>query len=54
MNTPDITLIITNWNGRDLLRECLPSVIKAVDFDWQRKYEIMVVDDCSSDDSLEI
>ena len=54
MNTPDITLIITNWNGRELLRECLPSVLESVAYDKKRKYEIMVVDDCSSDDSLEI
>jgi GT2 family glycosyltransferase len=54
MKNPDITLIITNWNGKDLLRECLPSVLKAVAFDSQRCYEIMVVDDCSTDDSLVI
>jgi O-antigen biosynthesis protein len=54
MNTPDITLIITNWNGRELLLECMPSVLKSVDYDKKRSYEIMVVDDCSSDDSLEI
>jgi GT2 family glycosyltransferase len=54
MKNPDITLIITNWNGKDLLRECLPSVIKAVAFDSKRYYEIMVVDDCSTDDSLVI
>jgi O-antigen biosynthesis protein len=54
MNTPDITLIITNWNGRELLLECIPSVLKSVAYDKQRSYEIMVVDDCSSDDSLEI
>ena len=54
MKNPDITLIITNWNGKDLLRECLPSILKAVDFDSKRSYEIMVVDDCSSDDSLKI
>lgn len=51
---PDITLIITNWNGTNLLRECLPSVIAAVDYDTARKYEIMVIDDCSSDNSLEV
>ncbi len=51
---PDITLIITNWNGRDLLRECLPTIIKAVNNDPQHSYEIMVIDDCSSDNSLEI
>ncbi len=54
MNIPDITLIITNWNGKELLRECLPSILKSVAYDKKRAYEIMVVDDCSSDDSLEI
>jgi len=50
----DITLIITNWNGRDLLRECLPSIQKAVAQDTSHTYEVMVIDDCSSDDSLKI
>lgn len=50
----DVTLIITNWNGRELLRECLPSIQKAVACDSTRSYETLVVDDCSSDDSLEI
>ena len=54
MNIPEITLIITNWNGRELLRECLPSILKSVAYDKKRSYEIMVVDDCSSDDSLEV
>ena len=54
MKNPDITLIITNWNGKDLLRECLPSILKAVYFDSKRSYEIMVVDDFSSDESLKI
>jgi len=52
MKNPDITLVITNWNGKDLLKECLPSILKAVAFDSKRLYEIMVVDDCSTDDSL--
>ena len=51
---PDITLIITNWNGQSLLRECLPSVIRAMKNDLEHSYEIMVIDDCSSDDSLKI
>ncbi len=51
---PDITLIITNWNGRELLRECLPSVLAAVQYDSTHSYEVMVIDDCSSDDSLDI
>jgi GT2 family glycosyltransferase len=52
--TPDITLIVTNWNGKDLLRECLPTLIKSVEYDSSRSYEIMVIDDCSSDNSLEV
>ncbi|MFQ5716795.1 MAG: glycosyltransferase family 2 protein [Nitrospinales bacterium] len=51
---PDITLIITNWNGIDLLRECLPSILAAVKYDAGHAYEIMVIDDCSSDLSLKM
>lgn len=51
---PEITLIITNWNGSKLLRECLPTVLEAVRFDHHHFYEIMVIDDCSTDNSLEI
>ena len=51
---PEITLIITNWNGSDLLRECLPTVLKAVTYDHDRLYEVMVIDDCSTDNSLEV
>lgn len=50
----DITLVITNWNGAELLRECLPSIHAAVQYDSLRAYEIMVIDDCSTDNSLEI
>ena len=52
--TPDITLIITNWNGSDLLKECLPTVFKAVEFDCDHSYEVMVIDDCSTDNSLDV
>ena len=51
---PDITLIITNWNGSSLLRECLPSVLGAVKFDRHHSYEVMVIDDCSTDNSLKV
>ena len=51
---PDITLIITNWNGSSLLRECLPSVLEAVKFNRHHSYEIMVIDDCSTDNSLKV
>jgi GT2 family glycosyltransferase len=51
---PEITLIITNWNGSKLLRECLPTVLEAVRFDRHHCYEVMVIDDCSNDNSLRI
>ena len=51
---PEITLIITNWNGSNLLRECLPTVLEAVKFDRHHCYEVMVIDDCSNDNSLGI
>ncbi len=51
---PKITLIITNWNGSKLLRECLPTVLEAVRFDRHHCYEVMVIDDCSNDNSLRI
>ena len=51
---PEITLIITNWNGSNLLKECIPTVLEAVRFDRHHCYEVMVIDDCSTDNSLEI
>ena len=51
---PEITLIITNWNGSKLLRKCLPTVLEAVRFDRHHCYEVMVIDDCSNDNSLGI
>ena len=51
---PEITLIITNWNGSKLLKECLPTVLEAVRFDRHHCYEVMVIDDCSNDNSLGI
>ncbi|SVC30526.1 uncharacterized protein METZ01_LOCUS283380 [marine metagenome] len=51
---PEITIIITNWNGSKLLKECLPTILEAVKFDHHHFYEVMVIDDCSSDNSLEV
>lgn len=51
---PEISLIVTNWNGVDLLRECLPTILEAVEFDQNHSYEVMVIDDCSTDNSIEI
>lgn len=46
------SIIIANWNGKHLLQDCLPSVIRAVEFD-KGEHEIIVVDDGSTDGSVE-
>jgi GT2 family glycosyltransferase len=43
------SLIIVNWNGRDLLEDCLPSLENQT----ITAEEIIVVDNGSNDDSVE-
>ncbi|MCK4649344.1 glycosyltransferase, partial [bacterium] len=45
------SIIIANWNGKYLLQDCLPSVIRAVGFD-KEEHEIIVVDNGSRDGSV--
>lgn len=46
------SIVILNWNGRDLLAQGLPSIVEAVRRDG-RPHEILVVDNGSSDGSRE-
>jgi GT2 family glycosyltransferase len=48
-----ISVVIPNYNGSALLRENLPSVVQAFAC-WGGPHEIIVVDDCSTDDSIKI
>lgn len=49
--TPALSIIIANWNGENLLRECLGSILeKTTDI----SFEIIVVDDASTDRSIEL
>lgn len=45
-----ISIVIPNYNGENLLRDNLPSVFEAMD-SWDSPAEIILVDDCSTDDS---
>ncbi len=47
----DISFIIVNWNTRDLLQNCLDSIIKTAE---SLTYEIIVVDNASTDGSAEM
>ncbi len=46
------TVVIVNWDGKELLRECLPSVVEAVKYAGAN-HEILVVDNGSTDGSVE-
>jgi len=46
------SIIVLNWNGKELLAEGLPSICEAVRVDG-RPHEIIVVDNGSSDGSVE-
>lgn len=45
----DLSIVIVNWNTRDLLRDCLRTVYAGL---GMLRAEVIVVDNASSDDSL--
>ncbi len=46
---PDLSIIIVNWNTRDLLLDCIDSVYKSI---RNNSFEIIVVDNASTDGSV--
>jgi len=50
-DTRKASIIIPNWNGKELLEQCLPSVVEAVRSAGEG-HEIIVVDNHSTDDSV--
>ena len=49
MSSPRISVIIVNYNGKELLRECLESLFK-IDYN---NFEVILVDNNSTDGSME-
>jgi len=47
----DVSVLVTNWNGGDILRECLRSLLRET---HGTRYETIVIDDCSTDGSAEM
>ena len=50
----DISIVIPNFNGAKLLEKNLPKVLEAVSLYKKGKAEIIVVDDASTDNSLDL
>lgn len=48
---PDISIVIVNYNTRDLLRACLSSIMRSQQ--KSDRWEVIVVDNASSDGSVE-
>ena len=48
--TPHVKILILNWNGKELLKPCLVSVLK-IDY---ANYSVLVIDNGSTDNSLEM
>lgn len=47
-----ITVIIPNYNGRELLEQFLPSIFASLAY-AKVDFEFIIVDDCSTDSSVE-
>ena len=48
-----LSILIPNYNGAELLKENLPYAFRALD-KLDSRFEILVADDCSKDDSCQI
>ena len=51
ISNPILSILIVNWNGAAYLKECLDSIINTP---WKTTYEIIVIDNLSHDNSLDI
>ena len=50
MNQPDVSIVVVNWNTRELVCNCLKSIFEQA---GRINYEVIVVDNGSSDDSVQ-
>lgn len=52
-----VSIIIPNYNGENLLKQNLPYVFEAADYykeETKQEIEIIIVDDCSTDNSIQV
>ena len=50
MNT-DLSIIIVNWNGGDLLRRCVETIVSS---EPRVAYEVVIIDNASTDNSVDV
>ena len=50
INKPIVTVIIASYNNEKFIKKCLNSVLNQT----HKKIEIIVVDDCSTDNSIQV
>ena len=50
MKYPKVNILVLNWNGADILYNCIKSIYKSN----YPNYEITIIDNASSDDSVQI
>ncbi len=52
VNPKHVSIVIPNWNGKNLLEKNLPAVIAAAQYKKNNILEVIVVDDGSTDESV--
>ena len=46
---PEVSILILNWNGKDLLNDCLESIASHTQYE---NYQVVVIDNNSDDGSV--
>ena len=47
---PDVSIVVVTWNAKDLLRNCIRSIIQ----ETEKPHEIIIVDNASDDGTVEM
>lgn len=50
----NLSIVIPNYNGEDLLRKNLPKVFDAISLYKDGRVEVVIIDDCSTDNSMDV
>lgn len=51
MKEPRVVILVLNWNGKEVLKNCLKSLLKLTDY---RNFKVVVIDNASTDNSVEM